>query len=118
MSMVTVFDPSSQTAAFYALNDTIAVNLLGSYNVEFKVLDPQDTLVGAEPFHWDFGDGNQLVDGFEVTHTYGAPGRKTVTVQINTAEGVQTSSLTFDLPGGATVQMTDEPQEEHENEAA
>jgi PKD domain len=110
-----VFAPTA--AAFLAQNDDLIVNLLGTLEVEVKSLFRED-LASDDPYTWDFGDGTpQRVDGYEVTHTYASPGVKTITVSIDTTEGIKTHSITFTLPGDGQFEA-DEIEEAEEDEAA
>jgi hypothetical protein len=90
MSMVSVHG-SAWMEPFFTENDHIAVNLLGEGRVEFKYKG-RDEVQGLS-YSWDFGDGTTMVDGYEVTHTYGEPARRTIKVQVTTYDGVLNESI-------------------------
>jgi PKD repeat protein len=114
MSMVSVHTPLN-AQPFYAANDELVVNLLGPLELEVKSL-LREGVQGEHPYTWDFGDGSpEQADGYEMTHTYGTPGRKTVRVKINTDEGVKTASITFDL-GDETVPPTEDVELDEETQ--
>jgi PKD domain len=110
MSIVPVHGPVTWGQPFYAVNDDIAINLLGPLDLEFKALT-RSGLLGEDPYTWDFGDGSpELDNGYKVRHIYASAGTKTVTVQINTTEGVKTGSITFTLDGVTREPTTEEVQ--------
>jgi hypothetical protein len=111
--MIAVHGPHTWGDPFFAQTADIYVNRLGPNDFEFKAVH-RVGLASAEPYTWDFGDGSpQHIDGYEVRHIYAAPGQKTVTVQIDTIEGVITRSITFTIPDG-----TEREEEEEQREAA
>lgn len=118
MSIVSVHGPHTWGQPFFAQTDEIAINILGPLDLEFKFLRQTDITPALvkDPFDWDFGDGSELENGFEVRHIYATPGEKTVTVQVETAEGVRTASITFTLPSNGEV--TELPKRKRRAKAA
>jgi len=52
-------------------------------------------------YHWDFGDGSQLVDGAVMSHTYASAGSYTVALTLTTASASNTSSLDIVVSDGS-----------------
>lgn len=91
--MIAVHSP--EWSPFYARTNYLLVNVLGREDGGWK-LEIKTTLIGTD-FEWDFGDlSGPLIDGYEVTHTFEAPGSFTITVKV---DGDQTETITIDLPG-------------------
>lgn len=121
MSIVAVHGPHTWGQPFFAQTDEIAINILGPFDLEFKFLRQTDITLAlvADPYDWDFGDGSELENGFEVRHIYATPGEKTVTVRVETSEGVRTSSITFTLPDdGKSGEVTELPKRKRRAKAA
>ena len=75
------------------------VNLLGPSDGGWMI-EVKSTRV-ASSFGWDFGDATPiLVNGFEVTHTYSAPGAVTIKVTAHTEGGDEQDEISFTLPDG------------------
>ena len=115
MSVVPVHGPQTWGQPFYAENDDLAVNLLGPLYLEVKA-KARSGLESREPaYSWNFGDGTPIVvNGYEVTHRYAAPGEKVIRVDIDTEEGVVTKSITVNLDsnGGGELLQGPLPREE------
>ena len=113
MSIVPVHGPHTWGQPFFATSDNILVNLLGPYELEFKSREIPPDLISEDPYEWDFGDGTQVVNGFEVTHTYAVPGVYVVRLTIDTTQGPVTDQIEITLgPDGA--RSIEEPEEESE----
>jgi PKD domain len=114
MSIVPVHGPHTWGQPFFATSENILVNMLGPYELEFKANSGDGTVLASEdPYEWDFGDGTQVVNGYEVTHTYAVPGTYVVRLTIDTTEGPVIDQVEITLgPDGA--RSIEEPEEEPE----
>jgi PKD domain len=115
MDMIAVHGPHTWGQPFYAESDHIYVNMLGPYELEFKSKGIPNPLA-ADEYGWDFGDGIQTVDGYEVRHTYQQTGVFTVAMTVETTTGTITDTVEVTLDGNGFREI---PQvEEEEDEAA
>jgi hypothetical protein len=104
--MIAVHGPHTWGQPFYAQTEELVVNLLEPLEIEVKSLTSSDIQDGDSAYHWDFGDGTPLVmNGFEVTHQYAAPGEKVITVTVSTEAGPVVHSITINLPEGEQLVM-------------
>ena len=119
MSIVAVHGPHTWGQPFFAESDNILVNLLGPYEFEFKSNFDGTIAPTEDPFEWDFGDGTQVVNGFEVRHVFATPGTFVVQLTIDTAEGPVVDQVEITLgPDGNGLGADEEPEEETTPEAA
>jgi PKD repeat protein len=100
---------SSWADPFFAVNDDIYVNRLSTWEYEFK-----SVTLGTD-YSWDFGDGTELDNGYEVLHTYSAPGEVTIRVIVQTESGQHNGEITITVDG---VTPFEAPAMEEEPEAA
>jgi PKD repeat protein len=61
-------------------SDTINVNEVVTFTASTTESD-------VRSYAWNFGDGRTFTGGSQVSHTYSAPGRRTVTVTVTTTDG-------------------------------
>lgn len=99
MSVVAVHGPHTWGQPFFAESDMIIVNLLGPLDLEFKSKNVPDLASVEDPYEWDLGDGTQIVNGFEVTHTFSDPGTFVVTLTVQTTDGPVTDQIEITLDG-------------------
>jgi PKD domain len=119
MSIVAVHGPHTWGQPFFAESDNILVNLLGPYEFEFKSKFAGTLAPTEDPFEWDFGDGTQVVNGFEVRHTFATPGTFVVQLTIDTAQGPVVDQVEITLGSDGNGLRADEgPEEETTPEAA
>jgi PKD domain len=112
MSVIAVHGPHTWGQPFFAQSENILVNLLGPYELEFKSsFDGGATLASEDPYEWDFGDGTQLVNGFEVRHVFATPGTFVVRLTIDTTEGPVVDQVEITLgPDGNGLMAEDEEE--------
>jgi PKD repeat protein len=113
MSIVAVHGPHTWGQPFFAKSDNILVNLLGPSEFEFKSnFDGGAVLASEDPYEWDFGDGTQLVNGFEVRHVFATPGTFVVQLTIDTTEGPVVDQVEITIgPDGTGLKAEEEPEE-------
>src|SRR5262245_51196557 len=117
MSIVSVHGPTMSTPPLLE-TEFIIVNILSSPNeLEFKS-KVRDHLLAPDAFEWDFGDGTpRIIDGYKVTHTF-VPGTFTVTLSVETTEGLVTGQVEITLNGDGQHLEVAEESEEAQLEAA
>ena len=98
MSIAPVHGPHSWGQPFFAESASIIVNLLGPLDLEFKSKVRQ-VLATEDPYEWDFGDGTQVANGFEVRHVFAVPGTFVVQMTAQTSEGPVTDQIEITLDG-------------------
>ena len=109
MSIVPVHGPHTWGQPFFAESDSIIVNWLGPMDLEFKskVRQVEDS---PDPYEWEFGDGTQVMDGFEVRHVFAVPGTFVVRMTAQTPGGPVTDQIEITLDGNGHRAMIEELQ--------
>ena len=91
---------SSSQAAFIVVGDVPTADF--SFNLNFANADFTNNSSNATSFFWDFGDGNNSIEG-NPSHTYPADGNYTVTLSATNSCGATTATknLTIITPPSA-----------------